>query len=178
MAYNPAFPNSYFAKPLLNQSIAIIQRDQASAIAIVNSALAPIAEFHKGPGMRTAFPWLMLALEGESFSPDATYLRDSHARIALAVDVGQFDQEMAQDNAADYARVLDMVVMTASPSDWESALPIVHETAPSGTTSPGASGSVKEVFVSSHRFSLVTATEIASPVIRVTLALDVHLTED
>jgi hypothetical protein len=178
MSYTPAFPNALFSKPLLNQIIAIIQRDQAAAIAIVNPNLQPISEFHKGPGLRTAFPWLMVAAQGERFNADATYLRDSHCDVTLALDVGQFDQEWAQDNAADYARLLDMVMMTASPSDWEAALPIQLETVPSGTTTPSAAGSVKEVFVESHRLSLVTAPEIETPVLRVTLSVVFHLTED
>src|ERR1019366_9717775 len=58
--------NAQFGKPLVNQLIAIIQRDQAAALTVVNAAramdgnqpLGPIAEFHKGPGVRTGWPWL------------------------------------------------------------------------------------------------------------------------
>jgi hypothetical protein len=178
MGYTPAFPNALFSKPLLNQIIAIIQRDQAAAISIVNPTLPTISEFHKGPGPRTAFPWLMLAAQGETFDPDATLLRDSICRVILALDVGQFDQELAQDSAQDYARVLDMIVMTAGPQDWETPLAIALETVPSGITTPNAAGSVKEVFVASHSFSLVTRSEIEAPVLRATLQIAFHLTED
>ena len=41
MTYVPAW-NAQFAKPLLNQCIAIIQRDQAADIDIVNPAIQPI----------------------------------------------------------------------------------------------------------------------------------------
>jgi hypothetical protein len=177
MPYVPAW-NATFSKPLLNQIIAIIQRDQASAIAAVNPALAPINEFHKGPGLRTAFPWLMLGVEGVAFDPNVDHARDSQVRISLALDVGQFDQEMAQDNAADYARVLDTIVTTASGSDWETTLPITHETEPSGMTAPPASGTVKRVFVESHLYGLVTAQQIEIPVLRVTLPLVFHLIEE
>lgn len=176
MGYTPAW-NALFAKPLLNQCIALIQRDQASAIAIVNPALGPINEFHKGPGLRTAFPWLVVSLDGLEFNEDALGTRQSRPRVALVLDVGQFDQEMAQDNAQDYARVLDMVITTASESDWETPLPISQETVPSGTTSPNATGSLKEVFVASHRYSLVTLDEIQTPVLRATLNLDFVLEE-
>ncbi len=176
MSYTPAW-NALFAKPLLNQCIALIQRDQASAIAIVNPALGPINEFHKGPGLRTAFPWLVVSLDGLEFNEDALGTRQSRPRVALVLDVGQFDQEMAQDNAQDYARVLDMVITTASESDWETPLPISQETVPSGTTSPNATGSLKEVFVASHRYSLVTLDEIQTPVLRATLNLDFVLEE-
>jgi hypothetical protein len=176
MAYTPTW-SALFAKPLLNQCIAIIQRDQASAIAVVNSQLAPINEFHKGPGVRTAFPWLTLAADGIAFSEDVLGTRQGRSRLSLGVDIGQFDQEMAQDNAQDYARVLDMVVTTATSADWETPLPITHETVPSGTTTPSAPGSVKEVFVESHSYGLVTLPQIEVPALRVTLALQFQLEE-
>lgn len=176
MSYTPDW-NALFAKPLLNQCIALIQRDQASAIAIVNPALGLIGEFHKGPGLRTALPWLTVSLDGVEFSEDVLGTRQSRPRIALVLDVGQFDQEMAQDNAQDYARVLDVVMTTASESDWETPLPITQETVPTGMTSPNAAGSVKEVFVASHRYGVVTLDEIQTPVLRVTLNLDFVLEE-
>ena len=70
MPYTPAY-NATFAKPLVNQLIAIIQRDQASALGIVNPSLSPIAEFHKGPGTRTAFPWLVVSVDDASGVPQA-----------------------------------------------------------------------------------------------------------
>ncbi len=178
MPYTPVY-SATFGKPLLNQIIAIIQRDQAAAIAIVNSGLSSINEFHKGPGLRTAFPWLTLAMDGSTFDAESsqTFTRMSRSRVALALDVGQFDQEMAQDNAQDYARVLDIVITTATGKDWETALPITHETVPGGTTSPPASGTVKEVFVETHSYGLVTAQNIDIPVLRVTLAVLFNLEE-
>lgn len=166
-----------FAKRLLNQLIAIIQRDQAAAIGVVNSALSPINEFHKGPALRTAFPWLTLAADSTAFDPQSPHTRRSQTRIALALDVGQFDQEMAQDNAQDYARVLDVIVTTATSSDWETALPITHETVPSGATTPPQAGSVKNVFLESHNYGLVTAQGIEIPVLRVTLSILFELEE-
>ena len=173
----PAWPNSQFTKPLLNQIIALVQRDQSAVITIVNPSLAPINEFHKGPGPRTALPWLTLAVDSMTFASDALGTRQSLSRIALTLDVGQFDQEMAQDNAQDYARVLDMVVTTASEGDWEAPLAILHETVPGGITSPNANGSVKEVYVESHRYGVVTLDEIESPLVRVTLNLEFALEE-
>jgi len=177
MSYTPAWPDSFFAKPLLNQIIALIQRDQGSAIAIVNPALVPINEFHKGPGLRTALPWLTVAADSVTFAADELGTRQSRSRIALALDVGQYDQEMAQDNAQDYARVLDMVVTTASETDWETPLPISQETVPGGMTTPSASGSIKEVLVESHHYGIVTADEIQTPLLRVTLNLEFALEE-
>ncbi len=177
MPYTPAY-NALFGKPLLNQLIAIIQRDQAAAIAIVNPSLAQIAEFHKGPGLRTAFPWLTLAVDHSTFDRTAeTFTRRSTLTVSLALDVGQFDQEFAQDNAQDYGRVLDMAITTATRGDWETALPITHETVPSGVTAPPEAGSVKDVFVGSHAYSVVSAQGIDIPVIRVTIQLWFELEE-
>jgi hypothetical protein len=181
MAYTAAY-SALFAKPLLNQLIAVIQRDQPGAIGIVNSTLNPITEFHKGPGVRTAFPWLTLALEGVDFDEDVPSYPSSgprrwDARVSLSLDVGQFDQEMAQDNAQDYARVLDMIVTSADLngtgpySSWLTALPITHETVPGGTTTPNAPGSFKGVFIESQRYSLATRDEIEAPVLTVTTML-------
>jgi hypothetical protein len=177
MSYTPVWPNSLFAKPLLNQIIALIQRDQGSAIAIVNPSLAPINEFHKGPGMHTALPWLTLAVDSLTFAADVLGTRQSLSRIALTLDAGQYDQEMTQDNAQDYTRVLDMVITSASESDWETPLAISEETVPGGMTTPSASGSIKEVFVESHHYGVVTLDEIQTPVLRVTLNLEITLEE-
>ncbi len=177
MAFTPAY-NSSFAKPLVNQLIAIIQRDQAPAIGIVNPSLGTIKEFHKGPGLRTAFPWLTLAVDGIRFDQDAqAFTRHQVVRVSLGLDTGQFDQEMAQDNAQDYARVLDMVITSASRADWEAPLPIQHETVSGGTTTPNAAGAVKEVFVESHSYGLVSVQGVDTPVLRVTLSLLVDLEE-
>jgi hypothetical protein len=176
MAYTPAW-NARFARPLLNQCIALIQRDQAAAMTIVNPSLPLITQFHKGPGLRTALPWLTVTLDSLEFSEEVLGTRQSRPHIGLALDVGQFDQEMTQDNAQDYAHVLDMVITTASESDWETPLPISHETVPSGVTSPNAPGSVKEVFVASHRYGPANLEEIETPVLRATLNLEFVLEE-
>jgi len=177
MSYQPAYPNSLFAKPLLNQLIAIIQRDQQAALQIVNASLGPIAEFHKGPGARTAFPWLTLAADSVAFDRQAGGTRSSQARVMLTLEVGQFDQEMAQDNAQDYVRTLDMVVTSASLSDFVTPLPITHETVPAGLTTPSAPGAVHDVFVEAHHYSLVTLPGIDVPVLRGTVAVLFDLEE-
>lgn len=183
MSFTPSYPNSLFTKPLLNQVIAIIQRDQAAAIALVNPTLEPIAEFHKGPGTRTAFPWLTVGLVHDSFDREAqTFTRRQVTRLNLSLDVGQFDNELAQDNAADYARVLDMVIASAGPEptlvDWMAALPIYHETVPTGITTPNAAGTVKDVFVEDHQYSVVNRDQLEKPVMNVTLTVLFELEED
>src|SRR5487761_222314 len=168
MAYRPAW-KATFTKPLLNQTIALMQRDQPVAIAFVNSRLAVINEFHKSPGARTALPWLTISADKTEFDPGSPRTRSYRSTLVLALEVGQFDQEMAQDNAQDYARALDIIMTSASGADWITPLPIQHETVPGGTTTPPAVGAVKDVFVESHRYSQVTLPGIQMPVLRVTL---------
>jgi len=179
-----------FAKPLVNQLIAIIQRDQASALSVINAAraadgnppLGAIAEFHKGPGARTGWPWLYLEIGPTNFERgDDKTTRHHQVRVNLALDAGQYDQEMAQEDAQDYARLLDMIVTSAGPwpalGDWTAVLPIQHETSPSGWTVPNAAGSVNDVFVESHVPAKVSVPDADAPVMRVTLSVVFELEE-
>ncbi|MGH9376904.1 MAG: hypothetical protein ACRD1J_12195 [Terriglobia bacterium] len=161
----------------MNQIIALVQRDQAAAIAIVNPGLEPINEYHKGLGRRLALPWLTILADKTEFDPGSPLTRSWRSLLTLALDVGQFDQEMAQDNAQDYARMLDMIVTTASGADWITPLPIQHETVPGGVTSPLEPGSVKAVFVESHRYGLVSQASVQEPVLRVTLTVEFQIQE-
>ncbi|MGH9468816.1 MAG: hypothetical protein ACRD1N_00570 [Terriglobia bacterium] len=176
MSYAPAW-NATFSKPLLNQMIAVIQRDQAAAIAEVNPALAPIAEFHKGPALQTSFPWLTLTADRIEFIPVFPLTRASRTALTLTLDVGQFDREIALDEAEDYARVLDMIITSASGGDWETALPISQETASAGITAPPQAGSVKQVFVESHRYALASQAGLSAPIVRVALSVLFELQE-
>jgi hypothetical protein len=179
-----------FAKPLVNQLIAIIQRDQAAALSAVNAArtadgnapLDPIQEFHKGPAARTGYPWLFFEIGPNQFvrSDDLT-TRRQQVRINLLLDAGQYDQEMAQEDAQDYARLLDMIVTSAGPwpgyADWTTPLPIQHETVPSGLTSPNAAGSVQEVFVESHVPERVRPEGGETPLMRIVISVVFELEE-
>ncbi len=189
MSWQQAY-TAQFAKPLVNQLIAIIQRDQAAALAVINAAravdgnqpLAGIAEFHKGPAPRTGWPWLTLEIGPTNFERgDDKVTRHHQVRINLALDAGQYDQEMAQEDAQDYARMLDMIITSAGPwpslGDWTNSLPIQHETVPSGTTVPNAAGTVNDVFVESHVPGKVEVVGVDAPVMRVTLTVLFELEE-
>ncbi len=183
MSWQQAY-TAQFAKPLVNQLIAIIQRDQAAALSVINAAravdgnrpLCSIAEFHKGPGTRTGWPWLTLEVGPTNFERgDDKATRHHQVRINLVLDAGQYDQEMAQEDAQDYARMLDMIITSAGPwpslGDWSSSLPIQHETVASGITVPNAAGTVNDVFVESHVPSQVSVPGIDVPIMRITLAV-------
>ena len=189
MSWTQAY-QAQFAKPLVNQLIAIIQRDQTAALTVINAAraangnqpLSPIAEFHKGPGARTGWPWLYLEIGPANFERgDDKATRHHEVRISLGLDTGQYDQEIAQEDAQDYARLLDMIITSAGPwpslVDWTTPLPIQHETVPSGTTVPNAAGTVNEVFVESHVPEKISVEGIDAPVMRVTLTVLFELEE-
>jgi hypothetical protein len=189
MSWTQAY-NALFAKPLVNQLIAIIQRDQASALSVINTAraadgnqpLSPITEFHKGPGSRTGWPWLSFEIGPTGFDREGDKATRHHeVRINLVLDTGQYDQEMAQEDAQDYARMLDMVITSAgawpSYGDWTTPLPIQHETMPSAVTAPNAGGSVDDVFVESHTPAQVAVPGVDAPIMRITLAVLLELEE-
>jgi len=189
MSWTQAY-NAQFAKPLVNQLIAIIQRDQTAALAVINTAravdgnqpLAAIAEFHKGPGVRTSWPWLSLEIGPTTFvRDDDKAARHHQVRISLTLETGQYDQELAQEDAQDYLRLLDMIITSAGPwpslCDWTAPLPIQHESVPSGTTVPNTIGSVNDVFVESHVPGQAAVAGIEVPVMRVTLAVLFELEE-
>ena len=189
MSWQQAY-NAQFAKPLVNQIIAIIQRDQTAGLAVVNAAravdgnqpLCAISEFHKGPGARMGWPWLYLEIGPCNFvRGDDKTTRHHEVRISLALDTGHYDQEMAQEDAQDYARLLDLIVTSAGPwpslGDWTSSLPIQHESVPSGVTAPNAAGTVTDVFVESHVPAKVSVPEIEGPIMRVTVTVLFELEE-
>ena len=189
MSWTQAY-NAQFAKPLVNQLIAIIQRDQDAALSVINAAraadgnqpLSAIAQFRKGPGPRMGWPWLYLEIGPTTFERgDDLAARHYEVRMSLALDTGQYDQEMAQEDAQDYARLLDMIITSAGPwpsfSDWTTPLPIQHETVPSGLTTPNAAGTVSEVFIESHIPAKVSVPEIEGPMMRVTLSVLFELEE-
>jgi hypothetical protein len=181
-----------FAKPLINQLIAIIQRDQDAALAIINAArgvdgngpLDPIAEFHKGPALRTAFPWLFIEFGPTVFTPTtAVTTRASTVTMVANLDTGQFDSEMAQEDAHDYGRMLDLIISGVGPcsannlADWINPLPIAHETVPSGMTAPNTQGAVKNIFIEAHVPGKVAAEGTDVPVMRISLNIQAELEE-
>ena len=167
---------------MLNQTIAVIQMYQVAAINAVNPNLAPIQEFHKGPKWRTAFPWMTFAYEGTEFDESSQETRKQSLIEVVTLESGNFDTEFAQDQAIDYLRVLDMIIMTlAGPppfyTDWLTALPIQQETVPSGITVPWSTGSVKDIFIEHEDQSVVLREEEETPVIQVSLRIRFELEE-
>jgi len=130
-----------FAKPLVTQLLAILQRDQQAALDIVNGArpagrdLKPFVAFHKEAAPIQNWPALVLVAQDTAFDaasdPD---LRTQSIRFFCALAITGTDPEWLAEDAMDYLRVVDVVLTSAPLADFYTPLPIVHRTVPDGST--------------------------------------------
>ena len=174
-----------FIKPLQNQAIAVFQRDSASALAVVNAdraivgnaALPPINDYHVGPIMDAQPPCLFVEWTAVAFSRPDNFTRKSLGRIEFALTVPCVDPQVAAEDAGDYARMMDVVVTTASGPDWITPLPISLETVPSGATNPNPASQVLDVFVESHTLMRRQREESDTPSVAVHVSVLFELEE-
>jgi hypothetical protein len=155
-----------FAKALVNQLIAIIQRDQQAALDIVNAArpagraLKRFAAFHKEAAPIQNWPALVLVAQQVAFddASDAD-LRTESARFFCAMALTGTDPEWLSDDAMDYLRAVDMVLTSAPLSDFYAELPISHSTVPGGTTTPldSAVSKIQDLRVTRHDLGALVA---------------------
>ncbi len=130
-----------FAKPLVNQLLAIIQRDQQAALDVVNldrppgRGLKPFASFHKEAAPIQSWPALVLVAQEDAFVADADAdLRAQTLRFFCAAAITGTDPEWLAEDAMDYLRVLDMVLTSAPLGDFYAPLPVNHRTVPDAIT--------------------------------------------
>jgi hypothetical protein len=140
-----------FAKPLVNQLIAILQRDQQAALDIVNAArpagraLKPFAAFYKEAGTVQNWPALVLVAQEVAFDSNSDAdLRTQTLRFICAMAITGTDPEWLAEDALDYLRAVDTVLTSAPLGDFYSALAIDHRTVPDGQTT-GLDPSVSKV---------------------------------
>ena len=130
-----------FAKPLVNQLIAILQRDQQAALDIVNATrppgreLKPFVAFYKEAGTVQNWPALVLIAQETAFdaASDAD-LRTQTARFLCAMAITGTDPDWLAEDAMDYLRVVDMLLTSAPLADFYTPLTIDHRTVPDGQT--------------------------------------------
>ncbi|HZP03137.1 MAG TPA: hypothetical protein VFD30_23010 [Terriglobia bacterium] len=130
-----------FAKPLVNQLIAILQRDQQAALDIVNGtrpasrALKPFAAFHKEAAPVQSWPALVLVAQEIRFdlNSDAD-LRTQTLRFFCAMAITGTDPEWLAEDAMDYLRAVDIVLSSVPLADFTTPLAISHRTVPGGMT--------------------------------------------
>lgn len=155
-----------FAKALVNQLIAILQRDQQAALDLVNAArpagraLKPLAAFHKELAPIQNWPALVLVAQEVAFdaASDAD-LRTESVRFLSALAITGTDPEWLSEDAMDYLRAVDIVLTSAPLSDFYAALPIAHVTVPGGTTTPldSAVSKIQDLRVTRHDLGALVA---------------------
>ncbi len=132
-----------FVKPLVNQLLAILQRDQQAALDLVNAErppgreLPPFAAFHKEAARIQNWPALVLVAQEDAFHSNSDAdLRTQSVRFFCAMAISGTDPEWLAENAMDYLRAVDGVLTSAPLADFYSPLDIQHVTVPGGTTAP------------------------------------------
>src|SRR5574337_1184679 len=140
-----------FSKPLVNQLLAILQRDQQAALDIVNAprppgrALKPFAAFHKEAAPIQNWPALVLVAQETAFDPASDPdLRTQTLRFFCAMAITGTDPEWLAEDAMDYLRAVDIVLASLPLSDFYVPLSLTHRTVPGGATA-GLDPSVSKV---------------------------------
>ena len=130
-----------FAKPIVDQLIAIFQRDQQSALDIVNATrpagrpLGPFAAFLKEATPIQNWPALVLVAQQVDFDLVSDIdLRSETLNFYCAMALMGTDPEWLAEDAMDTLRVVDLVLASAPLVDFYTPLPISHTTVPGGTT--------------------------------------------
>jgi hypothetical protein len=140
-----------FAKPLVDQLIAIFQRDQQAALDIVNATrpagrpLGPFVAFLKEASPIQNWPALVLVAQQVTFdlASDLDVRSESLHFFCAAALMGTDPEWMAED-AMDTLRVVDIVLTSAPLSDFYIPLAIGHTTVPGGMTA-GVDPSVSKI---------------------------------
>ncbi|HZT71499.1 MAG TPA: hypothetical protein VFC10_17360 [Terriglobia bacterium] len=130
-----------FARPIVDQLIAIFQRDQQAALDIVNATrpvgrpLTPFAAFLKEATPIQNWPALVLVAQQVDFDPASDIgLRTETMSFYCAMALMGTDPEWLAEDAMDMLRVADLVLTSVPLEDFYTPLPISHTTVPSGTT--------------------------------------------
>ncbi len=153
-----------FARPLVDQLIAILQRDQQAALDLVNAtrpasrALGPFVGFYKEASAVQNAPAIVVAAQQIAFDPQADIgLRAETVQMSCTLFVPGTDPEWLVEDTMDYARAVDMVLTSAALADFYLPLPIALSTAPSGTTSGlSATSHLLDLRVTQHHWSELT----------------------
>jgi hypothetical protein len=137
---NPRY-QAQFAKPLVNQLIALLQRDQQAALNLVNAhrppgrELKPFAAFHKEVVTVQNWPALVLVAQENAFDANSDVdLRTQAVRFICALAITGADPEWLSEDAMDYLRAVDIVLTSAPLGDFYTPLSINHRTVPEGET--------------------------------------------
>jgi hypothetical protein len=130
-----------FAKPLVNQLIAIFQRDQQAALDIVNAArpagrpLGAFSAFLKEAAPIQNWPALVLVAQQVTFDAENDAdLRSESVQFFCAAALMGTDPEWLAEDAMDTLRALDLILTSVPLTDFYLPLAINHTTVPLGLT--------------------------------------------
>ncbi len=140
-----------FAKQLVNQLIAILQRDQQAALSIINATrppgrtLNPFAAFFKEASPIQNWPAVVLVARSTQFDQDSDAdLRIQTHSFFCAMALSGTDPEWLADDAMDYLRAVDIVLTSVPLGDFYLPLAISHRTMPTGQTT-GLSATLSKI---------------------------------
>jgi len=191
-AFTSSF-NALFAGGLVEQVIALLQSNQAAAIAAYPATpggfspygpLDAIADFHKGPISAPGVPCMTVVAGDPVFEEwSSQAARDYEIVITLHLDIRYQDPEQLADWSYHYARLLDQIFSTLTKGGADLSCFTTEQaiTWPENTevraTTPFAAGSVLALFIQSHHVGLAEGDENAIPGHRISLPLKFHLIE-
>lgn len=187
MGFTPSF-NALFSGGLVEQCIAIVQNNQAAAIAAYPATpfgvLDPITDYHKAKVAAPQFPCCtVVAGDEEMVGGNLPQIRQYRVPIFVHLDISCTDPDQLADWSYHYARLLDQIFSTLTGGLTNT---VVFETAqtiiwPGGSaarnTAAFATGAVDSWSISRPHIGLVPGDESATPVQRISIALDFVMKE-
>jgi hypothetical protein len=149
--------NSVFSKLVARQLMAVIQRDQRSALDDVGGAgaLASFVGYYFGGVPIKQFPAVALAPLRIAFDREAVGSLSEQLTIAVAIAVQHQDPQAAAETLEDYMRAIDELLNSMLLSDFSAALTLTHPMFSGGSialTGLPATTRVTDLFIESHDY--------------------------
>lgn len=159
MPWTPTY-TAQFTEQLVDQLLAIVQRDQRAALDFVAGAgvLPDIVNYLTAPSPMSQYPALLIAPTDNAFDDSAVGSLHYSSQIEAEIGVTHQDARMVSRLLQRYLRALDAVFRSVLLSDFSTALPLeLPELGGATMTAPLQAGSVKELWVGAHRMSEIAA---------------------
>lgn len=118
--------NSVSDKDLVEQLMAIVQRDQRAALDSVDAQLASFVGYYFSESAIKQFPALMLRAPRVSFDLDAEVFRKGTRAMACGVAVQHQDPEAAIRTLYDVVEAMDRLFSSIDLADFHTALQLTH----------------------------------------------------
>ncbi len=153
-----------FSEQLVDQLLAIVQRDQRAALDWVGGGLADFQTYMTSPILQPQYPCLLIAPVEDLFDPESQ-AGSLHYSSTIEVEIGVAHQDVriVGRTLQRYIRAVDAIVHTLADkpgamADLYTGLALTLPELAAGTmTTPLQTGSVKEIWIGSHRLSEIAA---------------------